>query len=119
MKNDLWPNLIKATKGENVPTHIISGRFSPKQKHLKWMQQPLKGITHFWVQDETSAKHIRSFGIKQITVVGDSRFDRVYANVKNNRDLPLIQTFKGKEYLVVMGSTWPVDISLLEEKPTY
>ena len=119
VKNDLWPNLLKATKGENVPTHIISGRFSPKQKHLKWMQQPLKGITHFWVQDETSAKHIRSFGIKQITVVGDSRFDRVYANVKNNRDLPLIQTFKGKEKLVVMGSTWPVDISLLEEKPTY
>ena len=66
------------------------------------MQQPLKGITHFWLQDEASVKHLRFLGIKQATVVGDSRFDRVYANVQTNKDLPLIQAFKGKEKLLVM-----------------
>ena len=119
VKYDLWPNLLKATKRENIPTHIISGRFSPKQKHLKWMQQPLKGITHFWLQDEASVKHLRFLGIEQATVVGDSRFDRVYANVQTNKDLPLIQAFKGKEKLLVMGSTWPAGIELLEKNPTY
>ena len=119
VKYDLWPNLLKATKRENIPTHIISGRFSPKQIHLKWMQQPLKGISHFWVQDEASEKHIRFLGIKQTTVVGDSRFDRVYANVQNNKELPLIQAFKGKDKLVVMGSTWPQGIALLEKNLTY
>lgn len=119
VKHDLWPNLLKATKRENIPTHIISGRFSAKQKHLKWIQQSLKGITHFWVQDETSAKHIRSLGINQTTVVGDSRFDRVYVNTQVNKDLPLIEAFKGKDKLVVMGSTWPADITLIDKNPTY
>ena len=83
------------------------------------MQKQLHAITHFWLQNETSANHLESLGIKQTTVVGDSRFDRVYTNAQTNKELPLIHAFKGKEKLLVMGSTWPVDIKLLEKKPTY
>lgn len=119
VKCELWPNLLKATQSGNIPTHIIAGRFSTNQKHLKWMQQLLGCITHFWVQDEVSAKHLQSLGIKQTTIVGDSRFDRVYANSQCKQDLPLIQAFKGKDKLIVMGSAWPEDIALLEKNPSY
>lgn len=119
VKYELWPNLLKSTQRGNIPTHIIAGRFSTNQKQLKWMQQLLKCITHFWLQDEASAKHLQSLGIKQTTVVGDSRFDRVYTNAQSNKDLPLIKAFKGKDKLVVMGSTWPEDIVLLEKKISY
>ncbi len=119
VKYELWPNLLKVTQRENIPTHVIAGRFSPRQKRLKWMQQLLKGITHFWVQDEASAKHLHSLGIKQVTVVGDSRYDRIYANAQTNKELPLIKAYKGKEKLLVMGSAWPSSIALLEKNPTY
>ena len=119
VKYELWPELLKATQKENIPTHIIAGRFSAKQKRLKWMNQTLKGINHFWVQDEASAKHLQSLGIRQTTVVGDSRFDRVYTNTQTKKELPLIKAFKGKDKLLVMGSTWPAGIALLEKNPTY
>ena len=119
VKYELWPNLLKATQRENIPTHIIAGRFSAKQKRLKWMQQLLRCITHYWVQDQASAKHLQSLGIKQTTVVGDSRFDRVYANAQAKKELPLIQAFKDKDKLLVMGSTWPADIALVEKNPSY
>ena len=119
VKYELWPNLLKATQRENIPIHIIAGRFSPKQRHLKWIKQELQAITHFWLQNENSATHLESLGIKQTTVVGDSRFDRVFTNAKTNKELPLINAFKGKGKLLVMGSAWPVDITLLEKNPTY
>ena len=119
VKGELWPNLLKATKRENVPVHIISGRFSAKQKRLKFMKHLLQNITHFWVQDEVSARHLKSLGINQSTVVGDSRFDNVYSIAQNKIEIPLIQAFKGKKKLLVMGSTWPTDITLLEKNPSY
>lgn len=119
VKYELWPNLLRATQANNIPTHIIAGRFSPRQKRLKWMRRLLQGITHFWVQDEASAKHLQALGIEQTSVVGDSRFDRVYANAQANKELPLIQAFKGTDKLLVMGSTWPADITLLEKTPAY
>lgn len=119
VKYELWPNLLKATKKRNIPIHIIAARFSNNQKHLKWIRQALQGITHFWVQDEDSVKNLESLGIKQTTVVGDSRFDSVFANTENNKDLALIQAFKGTDKLLVMGSTWPADIELLDNKPSY
>ena len=90
VKYDLWPNLLKATQRHNIPIHVISGRFSPKQRHLKWMQKQLHAITHFWLQNETSANHLEFLGIEQATVVGDSRFDRVYTNVTNQQETSLL-----------------------------
>ena len=119
VKYELWPNLLKATQREKIPIHIIAGRFSAKQKQLKWMKQLLQKITHFWVQDEASARYLKSLGIKQSTVVGDSRFDRVHNIAQKKIELPLIKAFKGKKKLLVMGSTWPSDITLLEKNPTY
>lgn len=119
VKYELWPNLLKATQKENIPVHIIAGRFSAKQKQLKWMKKLLQNVTHFWVQDDASARYLKSLGIKQSTVVGDSRFDRVHKNAQNKIEIPLIQAFKGKKKLLVMGSTWPADITLLEKNPTY
>tara|TARA_B100000900_G_scaffold32531_1_gene24595 strand:- start:275 stop:1426 length:1152 start_codon:yes stop_codon:yes gene_type:complete len=119
VKSELWPQLLKAMQKNNIPTHLVAGRFSTKQKHLIFIRKLLKGITHFWVQDEASAKQLKSLGIKQTTVVGDSRFDRVYANAQNKKKLPLIQAFKGKGKLLVMGSIWPAGIALLEKTSTY
>ena len=119
VKYELWPNLLKAVQRENIHTHIIAGRFSAKQKQLKWIKRLLQCITHFWVQDKASAKHLQSLGIFQTTVVGDSRFDRVYANAQTKKELPIIKAFKGNEKLLVMGSAWHSDISLLEKKPNY
>ena len=74
-------------------------------------KKSLQGITHFWVQDEASAKHLNNLGIKQVTVAGDSRFDRVYEYAKENKKLPLVAAFKGESKLVVMGSVWPSDFT--------
>lgn len=119
VKYELWPHLLKATQKKNIPIHIVAGRFSARQKRLKWMRKILQEITHFWVQDEGSALHLQSLGIEHATVVGDSRFDRVYENAQANKELPLIQAFKGNDKLLVMGSTWPADTDLLPQETSY
>lgn len=116
VKYELWPELLKATQAVGTPIHLIAGRFSAKQKRLKWIKKSLQGITHFWVQDEASAKHLNNLGIKQVTVAGDSRFDRVYEHAKENKKLPLIAAFKGESKLVVMGSVWPSDFASDQKK---
>ena len=88
ISQELWPELLKATQAVGTPIHLIAGRFSTKQKKTKMDKKSLQGITHFWVQDEASAKHLNNLGIKQVTVAGDSRFDRVYEYAKEKQKTP-------------------------------
>ena len=39
VKYELWPELLKATQAVGTPIHLIAGRFSTKQKRLKWIKK--------------------------------------------------------------------------------
>jgi 3-deoxy-D-manno-octulosonic-acid transferase len=75
----------------------------------------LRRVTHFFVQNQSSLELLYKHSIPQVTVTGDTRFDRVYQNSMNARDLPEIASLKGNGKLFVAGSTWPADETLIAE----
>lgn len=117
VKYEFWPNILKELKTRKIKTILISGIFRDSQTFFKWyggwMRQSLKAFEHFFVQDESSQKLLKSVGFKNITVSGDTRFDRVYEITKQNNKLDFIEEFKNNHYTLVAGSTWNDDEDLL------
>src|SRR5690606_34421467 len=50
---------------------------------------------------------------KNITVSGDTRFDRVSHQIEMDNTLKFADEFKGNSLCVVCGSTWPEDEAML------
>ena len=66
----------------------------------------LSKVDHYFVQNENSRKLLENHKINQVSIVNDTRFDRVLDIAKNRKDLPLIKLFKGEKPLFIAGSTW-------------
>lgn len=121
-KYEYWYHFFNALHRKQVPLYMISGIFRPGQVFFKWYgslhRRMLGMVSHFFVQDELSAGLLKSLGITHITVSGDTRFDRVWANAQNPKELPQIEAFKNGSHLLVAGSTWPEDEHLLVQLVT-
>lgn len=117
VKYEFWPNLLNQLKKKEIPTILISGIFRENQIFFKkygiWMKNKLKLFTHFFVQDDNSKKLLNSIGIENVTISGDTRFDRVSEIVNQNNHLDFIDKFKDNKITLVAGSTWADDDKLL------
>lgn len=116
-KYEYWYHYFNQLHRRQIPLYIVSGIFRPEQVFFKWYgglhRRMLQMVTHFFVQDQASANLLKQTAIKNVTVSGDTRFDRVWANAENPKALPLIEEFKAGQPLLVAGSTWPADEDLL------
>jgi len=117
VKYEFWFNYLRLLRKQQIPTLIISAIFRPSQHFFRWyggwFRRKLKGITHFFVQNEESAHLLHSIGIAQVTISGDTRFDRVAAIAAKCKSFPLVEQFKGDNRLFLAGSSWPVDETLI------
>jgi 3-deoxy-D-manno-octulosonic-acid transferase len=117
-KYEYWYHFFNELHQKSIPLYVISGIFRPKQIFFKWYgglnRKILSFVTWFFVQDDTSAQLLQSIGITNVKVSGDTRFDRVWANAQQPKDLPLIKVLKGNQKLFIAGSTWPADEKLIK-----
>ena len=118
VKYEFWPAYLKALKKNNIPTYLISAIFRPGQLFfLPWgygYRQLLHCFTHIYVQDLASAQLLQRYGIENVTVAGDTRFDRVCEVKAAAKELPVIQGFVANATRVlVAGSTWPLEEQML------
>ena len=117
VKYEFWPNLLKELKISNIETLLISGIFRKNQLFFKgyggWMRKPLTTFSHFFVQDENSKQLLCNINFNNVTVSGDTRFDRVFEITQQNNRLPFIEEFINEKYTVVAGSTWKEDETML------
>ena len=67
------------------------------------------------MQTEKSKQLLESIDIKQVTVCGDTRFDRVSAIAATVQPFPFMETFLNGEKVIVAGSTWEPDEQLLAQ----
>ena len=118
IKYEFWGNYLRELRKRGIPVYIISAIFRPDQLFFQWFGKPyrkmLSYFNHLFVQDERSMKLLNEFGITNVTVTGDTRFDRVLDVRKQARELPFIKRFleskEGKRPIVmVAGSSWPQD----------
>lgn len=117
IKYEFWPNYLKELKKQNIRTFLISGVFRKDQVFFKpygsWMKESLKTFEHFFVQNNSSLQLLRSIGINNVTLSGDTRFDRVSQQLEQNNRLEFIEEFLDGKKCIVAGSTWAEDEMLL------
>lgn len=116
-KYEFWHHYFKKLKEKQIPLYLISGIFRSNQVFFKWYgkfyRNILENVTHFFVQNNESVSLLKSIGIDNVTLNGDTRFDRVYAHTKNVKKLSLIECFCGNSKVLIAGSTWLPDEKLL------
>ena len=116
IKYEFWHNYLWACRHYNVPVYSVSSIFEPHQIFFRWYGKTygkvLTYITHYFVQNEASKKLLASKGITQVSVVGDTRFDRVMDICKQAKELPLLEAFKQNNPVLVAGSSWGPDEDL-------
>jgi len=117
VKYEFWPNYLYELKKQNIPTYLISGVFRENQAFFKpyggFMKNALHVFSHFFVQDAASEELLQKIGFSNVSISGDTRFDRVSHQIEIDNSIPFIQKFKQNCLLVVCGSTWPEDIKVL------
>lgn len=110
LKYEFWPNLLNQLKRNTIPTILVSGIFRKDQVFFKptgkWMRKSLTAFHHFFVQDEFSKSLLESISFKNVSMAGDTRFDRVAKILEQDNSLPFIEEFTNNQYTVVAGSTW-------------
>lgn len=118
IKYEFWKNYLNALKKRGTETYLISAIFRENQLFFKpyggWYRQMLSCFTHLFVQDEQSKTLLNAIGITQVTVCGDTRFDRVADIQGQAKSLPLLELFANK-FTLIAGSSWPVDEDIFIE----
>lgn len=120
VKYEFWGNYIEELSRRGIPTYLISAIFRPKQIFFRpWgrMFRKMMGCyDHVFVQDENSRKLLAGIGVNNVTVAGDTRFDRVLDIMKQTFEIPECEAFSphDREFkTIVAGSSWSPDESYL------
>jgi len=117
IKYEYWPNYLRELRKRKTNTYLVSGIMRENQVFFKWYggfyRKALDTFTHFFVQNQKSKDLLAKLGKHNVTVSGDTRFDRVAAILEKDNSLDFIERFKGDLLTVVIGSSWPKDENLL------
>jgi len=113
IKYEFWYNYLHILRHRGVPVYSVSSIFRPGQVFFRWYgkqySRVLKCFTHFFVQNEVSRELLSTIGIDNVTVVGDTRFDRVLQIKEAAKQLPIVEQFKGNSKCFIAGSSWQPD----------
>lgn len=113
IKYEFWANYLNELKRRNIPTYSISAIFRPNQVFFRfyggYFRRILRNFTHLYIQNEQSRQLLAGIGITNVSVVGDTRFDRVSDIRLSAKDLPVIEAFAQGKKVLVVGSSWPKD----------
>ncbi|MDX1759533.1 MAG: glycosyltransferase N-terminal domain-containing protein [Arenibacter algicola] len=117
VKYEIWPNYLRALSQRNIPTLLISALFKENQIYFKsyggFMRKTLHNFTHIFVQDTKSIELLSKINIKNTSISGDTRFDRVIEILERDNNLAFMENFKNRAKTLVAGSTWPDDEDVL------
>ncbi len=113
IKYEFWQNYLKALQHRHIPVYSVSSIFRKEQVFFRWYggryYKVLTRFTHLFVQNEVSRQLLATLNIHNVTVVGDTRFDRVVEIMQQAKQLPLVEAFKQDHLVFVAGSSWPPD----------
>jgi 3-deoxy-D-manno-octulosonic-acid transferase len=117
IKYEFWYYYLKMAAAKNIPTILASAIFRPDQVFFKFYggfyRKMLQLFTSILVQDKASAALVRPIlTTTQLSISGDTRFDRVVEIVAAKETIDWVNRLADKE-IIVAGSTWEKDHKLL------
>ena len=117
IKYEFWFNYMQALQENDIPLFYTSLILKPNQYFFKWyggwFRKQLQNVAHFYVQDDATSELLYSIGFDNVTVCGDTRFDRVAAIAKTVKPFPEIEQFINGRKCIIAGSSWQPDEKLL------
>ncbi|WP_317192336.1 3-deoxy-D-manno-octulosonic acid transferase [Hymenobacter jeongseonensis] len=119
VKYEFWYHFLNEAQRRGIPSIVVSAIFRPDQIFFKpwggFFRSILRKFAHIFTQNESAAQLLRTIGITQVSVAGDTRFDTVVATAAAPlRQLPNIETFVADGVpVLVAGSIWPEDLPAL------
>ena len=134
IKYEFWYNYLHILRHRGVPVYSVSSIFRPGQIFFRWYGRQyshvLKCFTRFYVQNEVSKELLAQIGIKDVQIVGDTRFDRVLQIKAAAKQLPIVESFcqqptpdSPQPKVFIAGSSWQPDeeifIPWLNEHPDW
>jgi len=119
IKYEYWYHYLNACNQKDIPVFSVSTILRPDQVFFKFYgsfyRSILRRFHFFFVQNKETQELLKSVGLENAIVSGDTRFDRVNSILNKHTPLKFIESFKGNSRLVVLGSTWPKDIDLWKQ----
>ena len=119
IKYEFWYHFLKTISARNIPLFLASGNFRSEQLFFKWYggwyRRFLHFFSHLFVQNTTSELLLNTIGIQHHSIAGDTRFERVIKIAKEAEKDRRLSRFSTEKPVIVAGSTWEKDESLLYE----
>lgn len=113
IKYEFWQNYLNELHRRGIPAYSVSSIFRPGQIFFRWYGkrygEVLKTFARLFVQNEASKELLTGIGVTDVTVAGDTRFDRVLDICRQAKQLPPVEKFKGNSLTLVAGSSWGPD----------
>ena len=127
IKYEFWRNYLNILKKRNIPTYSVSSIFREKQIFFRWYgcvyAHVLKCFTRLFVQNQKSKDLLEMIGVRDVDIVGDTRFDRVLQIKEAAKPFPVVEAFKKGYKVFIAGSSWPPDedifIKFFNEHPDW
>ena len=117
VKYELWHNYFKTLYRRQIPLYLVSAIFRENQLYFKWYGKPLRStlryVRHYFAQNRETVSLLNQIGIDQVSLTGDTRFDRVAHLALKQSSIPAIEGFVNGSPVLVIGSSWPPDEELL------
>lgn len=116
VKYEFWYNYLTILHKKQIPVISFSAIFRPNQIFFKWYgefhRNILTNFDHIFVQNQASFILLQNIGIQNVTVGGDTRFDRVAEIVKKSHKHIVVNSFKADKPLLIIGSCWQEDFEI-------
>ncbi len=114
IKYEFWGNYLEELHRRGIPTYLISSIFRPGQRFFRNIGGMFRKMLHcfdrLYVQDERSRRLLRVIGVENVTVAGDTRFDRVTDVMRSTVDIPGFPGFASEAKMkFIAGSSWEAD----------
>jgi len=117
VKYEFWHYHLKALSEADCWVYSISAIFRANQRFFKsyggFYRNILKQFDHIFVQNKKVASLLKGIDIHNVSVSGDTRFDRVKDITASVKPQSVFTEFTKGQEVLIGGSTWEPDIKVI------
>ncbi|MES2558897.1 MAG: glycosyltransferase N-terminal domain-containing protein [Bacteroidota bacterium] len=118
VKYEIWYHYLKTLKEFDIPVLLISANIRPDHIYVKWygtfFREMLHLFNHIFSQNERSDELLKANGFSNVSISKDTRFDRVFENSRQVKELSLVKDFVKDERVLVIGSSYVQEETVVE-----
>lgn len=117
VKYEFWWNLLDTLTRKGIKIFLVSAVFRKGNYFFSPLFSPFLDILakyqHIFVQDDNSSQVLTRHNIKNHTISGDTRVDRVIQRSKSAEVPENIKTYCASKTTIVYGSVWMTDMAVV------